>query len=288
MVVPRHVLGGTGYQAPSDTLNVAGVGVGGMGANNLRSVESENIVALCDIDFQKSEEVFNRYPTASRYRDYRVMFDEMGDEIDALIIATPDHTHAVIANQAMKMGMHVYIQKPLTHSVHEARVLQQTAAETGVVTQMGNQGHANNGNRLAVAYVRGGHLGEIKQSLKLLQQDEPLPKLHFLPLRGPFSRGIFATIHLESKLSRSEAMQLFRDFYAGHPFVQLSEENPQLKQVLNTNKCILYLEKHDNQLLIIALLDNLLKGASGQAVQNMNLMCGFPETTGLQLKGSAF
>lgn len=163
MVVPRHVLGGPGYQAPSDTLNIAGVGVGGMGGSNLQSVESENIVALCDIDFQYSEEVFNRYPTASRYRDYRVMFEEMGDEIDAVIIATPDHTHAVIANQAMKMGMHVYIQKPLTHSVHEARVLQQTAAETGVVTQMGNQGHSNDDARLVNEWIRADVIGTVRE-----------------------------------------------------------------------------------------------------------------------------
>jgi predicted dehydrogenase len=187
MVVPRHVLGGPGYQAPSDTLNIAGVGVGGMGASNLQSVESENIVALCDIDFQKSEEVFNRYPKAALYRDYRVMFDEMGDQIDAVIIATPDHTHAVIANQAMKMGMHPYIQKPLTHSVHEARVLRQTAEETGVVTQMGNQGHSNDDARLVNEWIRAGVIGTVRevhvwtnrpiwpQGIEAPEQPAPLP-----------------------------------------------------------------------------------------------------------------
>ena len=123
MVLPRHVLGGPGYQPPSDTMNIACIGSGGVGGGNLQSVESENIVALCDIDWKKSAEVFDRYPRAARYRDYRAMLDEMGDEIDGVIIATPDHTHAVTTAHAMRMGMHVYTQKPLTHTVHEARVL---------------------------------------------------------------------------------------------------------------------------------------------------------------------
>lgn len=163
MVVPRHVLGGPGYQAPSDTLNIACVGAGGMGGSNLRNVESENIVALCDIDWKKSEEVFNRYPKAARYYDYRAMLDEMADEIDAIIVATPDHTHAIVSNRAMKMGKHVYIQKPLTHSVHEARVLRQTAEETGVVTQMGNQGHSHDDARLVNEWIRGDVIGTVRE-----------------------------------------------------------------------------------------------------------------------------
>lgn len=163
MVLPRHVLGGPGYQAPSDTMNIACIGSGGVGGGNLQSVESENIVALCDIDWKKSAEVFDRYPRAARYRDYRAMLDEMGDEIDGVIIATPDHTHAVTTAHAMRMGMHVYTQKPLTHTVHEARVLRDLADETGVVTQMGNQGHSHDDARLVNEWIRAGVIGTVRE-----------------------------------------------------------------------------------------------------------------------------
>ncbi len=163
MVVPRHVLGGPGYQAPSDTLNIAAVGAGGMGTANLNNVASENVVALCDIDWQRAEESFNRFPKAARYRDFRVMLDEMDDAIDAVIVATPDHTHAVAASRAMKMGKHVYVQKPLTHSVHEARALRELAEETGVVTQMGNQGHSHDDARLVNEWIRAGVIGAVRE-----------------------------------------------------------------------------------------------------------------------------
>lgn len=163
MVVPRRVLGGPGYQAPSDTLNIAAVGAGGMGASNLDSVAGENIVALCDIDWQRAADSFDRFPDAARYRDFRAMLDEMGDEIDAVIVATPDHTHAVVAGRAMKMGKHVYVQKPLTHSVHEARMLHQIADETGVVTQMGNQGHSHDDARLVNEWIQAGVIGPVRE-----------------------------------------------------------------------------------------------------------------------------
>ena len=163
MIMPRHVLGGPGVQAPSDTLNIAGVGAGGIGTSNLAAVESENVVALCDIDWERARESFERFPKAARYRDFRVMLDEMGDEIDAVMICTPDHTHAVIADRAMKMGKHVYIQKPLTYSIREARALRQTAGETGVVTQMGNQGHSGDGARRINEWVRSGVIGDIRE-----------------------------------------------------------------------------------------------------------------------------
>lgn len=158
-IVPRHVLGGVGYKAPSDTLNIAGIGVGGMGRANLREMTSENIVALCDVDWKYAQRAFNDYPKAKKYKDYRKMLEEMGDDIDAVVIATPDHTHAVTAAESMKMGKHVYLQKPLTHSIYESRYLTELARETGVATQMGNQGHSGEGTRLFAEWIRNGEIG---------------------------------------------------------------------------------------------------------------------------------
>lgn len=131
------------------------------------------------------------------------------------------------------------------------------------------------------------HLGEIRQSLLQLQQ-LPLSPLYFIPMRGDFARGIFATLHLQTDRSIDELTQLYTDFYASHPFVVLSPRNINLKQVVNTNKALIYLEKHDDQLMILSAIDNLLKGASGQAVQNMNIRFGLEETLGLHLKAMAF
>lgn len=131
------------------------------------------------------------------------------------------------------------------------------------------------------------HLGEIKQSLVQLQPDFK-KAIHFLPVRGDFPRGIYASAYLKCDLSTDEANELYQDFYKDAPFTIISNKNPNLKQVVNTNKCILFLEKHGDQLLIISMIDNLIKGASGQAVQNMNLMFGLEETMGLRLKAVAF
>ena len=131
------------------------------------------------------------------------------------------------------------------------------------------------------------HLGEIKQSLKQLQNNFDKP-VNFIPVRGNFTRGIMATSYVECNLSQEEAIKLYKDFYLNHPFVIISNSNPSLKQVVNTNKAILFIEKHDNKLLIISMIDNLIKGASGQAVHNMNLMFGLHEKTGLRLKPVAF
>jgi predicted dehydrogenase len=159
-IVPRHVLGGVGYTAPSDMLNIAGIGVGGMGAGNLKSITGQNIVALCDVDLKYAAGTFNDYPKAKKFKDYRVMFEERGNEIDAVVIATPDHTHAIIAAASMKMGKHVYLQKPLTHSIYESRYLTRLAKETGVATQMGNQGHSGEGTRLFAEWIQNGEIGD--------------------------------------------------------------------------------------------------------------------------------
>jgi predicted dehydrogenase len=162
-IVPRHVLGGPGMTAPSDKLNIACVGVGGMGKENLSRCTTENILALCDVDFGHAEKVFAKYPDAKRYKDYRVMLDEQKD-IDAVIVATPDHSHAVIAMAAMERKKHVYVQKPLTHSVHEARLLTEAARKHGVASQMGNQGHSGEGVRLLCEWVWDGAIGGIREA----------------------------------------------------------------------------------------------------------------------------
>ena len=130
------------------------------------------------------------------------------------------------------------------------------------------------------------HLAEIKRSLATVGGNEPA--ISFVPVRGDFARGIFAMAYLESSLSEDDARQLYRDFYAGAAFTHVSERSVDLKQVVNTNKCLISLEKHGSKLLIICAIDNLLKGASGQAVQNMNIMFGLPERCGLTLKASGF
>ncbi len=131
------------------------------------------------------------------------------------------------------------------------------------------------------------HLDEINQSLNQLQSGFE-HKLTMVPMRGSFTRGILAAITLSTQESLASLKEIFNQYYASHPFVWISETNVDLKQVVNTNKCHLYLEKHDDQLMIISVIDNLLKGASGQALQNMNLMYGLEETSGLKLKASAF
>ncbi len=161
-IVPRHVLGGSRNNPPSEKLNIAGIGVGGMGKHNLRQLESENIVALCDVDHDYAAETFKRYPKAKVYNDFRKMLDKQKD-IDAVVIATPDHTHAVISMEAMRRGKHVYCQKPLTHDVYESRMLAKTAKETGVTTQMGIQGHSGEGIRLICEWIWNGAIGEVRE-----------------------------------------------------------------------------------------------------------------------------
>ena len=162
-LVPRHVIGGPGYRAPSDVLNIAGIGAGGMGAANLREVASEQVVALADVDQNRASDSFGRFPNATRYTDFRRMLDEMGDDIDAVIIATPDHTHATAASMAMQMGKHVYVQKPLTRTIREARRLLELAEAHDVVTQMGNQGHSHDDGRRLIEWIRAGVIGPVHE-----------------------------------------------------------------------------------------------------------------------------
>jgi len=132
------------------------------------------------------------------------------------------------------------------------------------------------------------HLKEIGESLKQLQPSAAVGALNFIPYRGDFTRGIMASMYTESNLTEAEALKLYTDYYAGHPFTHVTHRNIDLKQVVNTNKCFIQVKKYDNKLFIISIIDNLLKGASGQAVQNMNLIFGLDETAGLRLKATAF
>jgi predicted dehydrogenase len=184
MIVPRHVIGGVGFQPPSATLNIAICGAGGMGMQNLKALLSENIVAICDVDFPYVERTLatelraraqdtpaqveakaklkTTYEKAAKYADFREMLDKQRD-IDAVLVATPDHSHAIIAVTAMKAGKHVYVQKPMAYSVHECRVMARVAKETGRVTQMGNQGHSREGTRRINEWIAAGVIGPVRE-----------------------------------------------------------------------------------------------------------------------------
>lgn len=172
MIVPRHVLGGPGYQAPSDTLNIGCVGVWGKGASDIAAVSTENIVAVCDVDdvmmakFLRNEENTPeqqaKYDQANKYQDFREMLDKE-KSLDAITVTTPDHTHAVIALMAIKMGKHVFVQKPLTHTIKEARLLAQEAKKANIVSQMGNQGHSKEGARLICEWIWDGAIGSVEE-----------------------------------------------------------------------------------------------------------------------------
>ena len=161
-VVPRHVLGGAGHVPPSEKLNIAGIGIGGRGEGDLHECGSENIVALCDVDAAYAGKVFAKYPKARKWTDFRRMLDEQKD-IDAVIVATPDHLHAVISMAAIKRGKHVYCEKPLAHSIWECRQVAEAAREAGVATQLGNQGQASEGNRLVSEFIWDGAIGPVHE-----------------------------------------------------------------------------------------------------------------------------
>ncbi|MCK5269603.1 MAG: Gfo/Idh/MocA family oxidoreductase, partial [Sedimentisphaerales bacterium] len=158
-IVPSYVLG---QGAPSNKLNIAAVGIGGAGKVNIKKCSGENIVALCDVDQKYAAKIYKEYPGAKMHKDYRKMLDGQKD-IDAVIVATPDHTHAVIAMEAMKNGKHVYVQKPMTQTVYEARMLTEAARKYGVKTQMGNQGHSGRGVRTICEWIWDGAIGEVRE-----------------------------------------------------------------------------------------------------------------------------
>ena len=153
-----------GHKAPSDKLNIAVVGIGGMGNSNLKNVSpTENIVALCDVDWGYSKKVFDANPNAKPYWDWRKMYDEMGKSIDAVIVATADHTHASCCCQRNDTWQACIFQKPLTHTVYESRLLTKLAAKHKVATQMGNQGSSDEGVNLTVEWIQNGEIGEVRK-----------------------------------------------------------------------------------------------------------------------------
>lgn len=158
-IVPSFVLGNS---APSTKLNIAAIGIGGMGSSNLSHCEGENIVALCDVDKDYAMPIFEKYPKAKVYTDYREMLEKQKD-IDAVLIATPDHTHAVITMACINAGKHVFCQKPLTHTVKEARMITEAARKAGVQTQMGNQGHSWESMRLLKEWLDDGAIGNVTE-----------------------------------------------------------------------------------------------------------------------------
>ena len=164
-VVPRSVLGGAGDTAPSDKVNVAAIGAGGMGAGNTNACAGAgaNIVALCDVDWGRAGGQFKKYPNAKPYKSFVEMLDKENKNIDAVIVATPDHMHAIASIAAMRRGKHVYCQKPLTRLVSEARAMTEAARRYKVVTQMGNQGHSGDGVRDICEWIWAGVIGEVKE-----------------------------------------------------------------------------------------------------------------------------
>ena len=162
MIVPRHVLGGPAYTPPSDKLNIAGIGVGGRGADILRNAHKgkENIVALCDVDDKRAADTYKTYSKAKRYKDFRKMLEQQKD-IDAVMVGAPDHIHAVAALPAMQLGKHVYVEKPLAHNIYETRLLTEAAQKYKVATQMGNQGASEEGVLRMQEWYESGLIGEV-------------------------------------------------------------------------------------------------------------------------------
>jgi predicted dehydrogenase len=152
-----------GYKSPNEKLNIAAIGAGGKGHSDITGCATENIVALADPDWKTAAKTFSEFPNAKRYKDYREMLDKELNNIDAVIVATPDHTHAPAAMWAMERGKHVYCQKPLTHTVYEARMLADAARKYGVATQMGNQGHSGEGTRKLCEMIWNGDIGAVKE-----------------------------------------------------------------------------------------------------------------------------
>ncbi len=162
-VVPGYVLGLRGAESPNNKLNIAAIGLYNQGTSDLQGMTSENIIALCDVDSRSSAKAAAQFPKAKFFQDFRKMFDQLDKQIDAVLIATPDHWHAALALRAMKMGKHVYCEKPLAHSIFEVRKLMQAARELKVTTQLGNQGHSFDSIRVFREWIEDGAIGTVRE-----------------------------------------------------------------------------------------------------------------------------
>ena len=190
---------------PSKKLRIASIGAGGQAAVDLNLMASEDIVALCDVDFARGAKSFARWPDAARYQDYRVMFREMADKIDGVLIATPDHTHFPAAMMALDYGKHIYVEKPLTHTIGEARQLREAARKAGVVTQMGNHGHANETTRLVKEWIDAGVIG-------------PVRRVHFWTNRPVWPQGGLDLPRLAQPVPQALAWDLWQGVAPERPF----------------------------------------------------------------------
>ncbi len=190
MIVPRFVLGGKGYTAPSDKLLIAGCGAGGKGqsdiANFYKSGKAE-IAFLCDVDDRRSAKTRSDFPKAKYYKDWRELLDKEHKNFDAMSVSTPDHNHAIIAYHAMSLGKHVYVQKPMTHDLWEARLLTEAAKKFKVVTQMGNQGSSNDGTRLLSEWYDAGLIGDVPSR----RAAQPVPPYPAIAKGAPSTPGLF-------------------------------------------------------------------------------------------------
>lgn len=171
-----HGFGPARAEGPAEKLNLAVIGVGGQAGANIRGVSSQNIVAVCDVDERRAGKAFEQFAAGGRFTDFRKMFDSMEKQIDAVVISTPDHTHFHPAWWAMERGKHVYLEKPLAHEVEEVRRLTDAAREKKLATQLGNQRHANKGLREAVAIVKSGAIGEVKEAHSWIASGRGMPK----------------------------------------------------------------------------------------------------------------
>ena len=213
-IVPSFVLG-KGHVPPSDTLYVSAFGVGGRGAGVMNGLDNTNkvkYVTLCDVDDRRAKNSYEKYPDAKRYKDFRKVFDNHLNEIDAIMVATPDHTHATIALPFMREKKHAYVEKPLTHNIGEARLMTQVARENGIVTQMGNQGASSDGSREAKEWIKSGVIGKVKrvdcwtnrpvwpQGVPVPTQIDPIPQgLDWDLWLGPASRRDYNESYLPFK-----------------------------------------------------------------------------------------
>jgi predicted dehydrogenase len=161
MIVPRHAVAQSGKTPPGEKLRIAAIGVAGQGRADLNNLAGEDIIALCDVDQRHAADSFKTWPKAEQFRDFRKMFDKIEKQIDAVLVATPDHCHAVAAMAAIKRGKHVYCEKPLAHSVYEVRQLMKAAKEHNVVTQLGNQGHSSDTIRIFCEWIWDGAIGNV-------------------------------------------------------------------------------------------------------------------------------